>query len=185
MRRLKHGKPIANISARSNSQPANLRRRRVRNVVAIQIRRSQHAIVLRPQNNLLKDRIRNPVIHQNLLLPLPIRRATHRSPPATAFTSATTSRANSFEANSIPGSISAAFSSGVSFGFASTIAQNPALALRHRLLAKLLRSNLISPLAERALSELLNVSLVHERHRLAPIDPAHTESPLAPAASTQ
>ena len=36
MRSLKHRIAIANIRARRNPQPANLRRRRIRNVIAIQ-----------------------------------------------------------------------------------------------------------------------------------------------------
>ena len=69
--------------------------------------------------------------------------------------------------NSRPGSISAAFSSTVMPGLASDVAQNPALALGHGLVAELLDGHFVAPLAERALSELLDVALVHQRDGLA------------------
>ena len=46
------------------------------------------------------------------------------------------------------------------------VAQDPALALSHRCIAELFNRNLVAPLAERALGKLLDVALVHQRHRL-------------------
>ena len=47
------------------------------------------------------------------------------------------------------------------------IAEDPALALGHGLIAKLFRCDFIAPLAESAFGELLDVALVHQRDRLA------------------
>ncbi len=43
------------------------------------------------------------------------------------------------------------------------IAEDPALALGHGLIAKLFRRDFIAPLAEGAFGELLDVALVHQR----------------------
>ncbi len=57
----------------------------------------------------------------------------------------------------------------VRLGFLSLLSMNPALALGDDLAPELLRGNVVSPLAERAFGELLNVALVDERDRLAVI----------------
>ena len=62
---------------------------------------------------------------------------------------------------------SAAFCSTVRFGIGFEIAEDPALALGHGLVAELLRSDLVAPLAEGAFGELLDVALVHQRDGFA------------------
>ena len=52
-------------------------------------------------------------------------------------------------------------------GVGIDIAENPALALGHRLVAKLLDGYFVSPLAECAFGELLDIALVHQRDGLA------------------
>ena len=52
-------------------------------------------------------------------------------------------------------------------GVGVDIAQDPAFALGHGVLAELLGRHFVAPLAERAFGELLDVALVHQRHGLA------------------
>ena len=67
----------------------------------------------------------------------------------------------------MPGSISAAFSSMEMSGVRFDVAEDPALALGHGLIAKFLGSHFVAPLAERALSELLDIALVDEGYGFA------------------
>ena len=66
-----------------------------------------------------------------------------------------------------PGSMSAAFCFDGQAGVGVHVAQNPALALGDGLGAELLRRDLVAPLAEGALGELLDVALVDQRDGLA------------------
>ena len=69
MRRFKDRVAVADVSTRSNTQPANLCRTSVRDVVAIQVGSSEHVILLRANDHLLEDRISDAVINQQLLFP--------------------------------------------------------------------------------------------------------------------
>ena len=166
MRCLEDRKAIADVSARRNSQPANLRGCSVRNVVAIQVCRGQHAVVLRTQDDLLEDRIRDSVIHQDLRLPLPsaVRRANrgqHRLHLCHHALAKLLRRKLDPRLNQRRILLRRQARVGLQ------VAQNPALPLGHGLFAELLRGNLVAPFAEGSLGELLDISLVDDGHRLA------------------
>src|SRR6185312_227608 len=68
----KDGVSIADVSTRSDAEPANLRRASVRDVIAVQVGSGQHAVLLRPNDHLLKDGIGNAIVDHQFLLPLPV-----------------------------------------------------------------------------------------------------------------
>ena len=70
MRGFKHAVAVADIGAGRHAQPAHLGRRRVGNVVAIQIGRGQHLILVGTRENLLEDGVRDAVVDHDFLLPL-------------------------------------------------------------------------------------------------------------------
>ena len=70
MRRLEDGVAVADVRARRDAQAADLRRRRVGDVVAVQVRRGQNTIVLRADDDLLEDGVGDAIVDQHLLLPL-------------------------------------------------------------------------------------------------------------------
>ena len=68
----KHCITVADIRSRRDSQATDLRRARVRNVVAIQVRSRQNTVFIWADDHLLKNGIRNAVVDQQLLLPFPL-----------------------------------------------------------------------------------------------------------------
>ena len=62
MCRFKNSETIPDIRTGSDSQAANLRRASVRDVIAIQVRRGQHGVFVRPRDHLLEDGIGNAVV---------------------------------------------------------------------------------------------------------------------------
>src|SRR5882757_6298339 len=72
VRRLKYRVAVAHIGPGGYAQPTHLRCASVGNIVAIEIRAGQDAVLLRPNDDLLKDGVGDPIIDQQLLLPLPV-----------------------------------------------------------------------------------------------------------------
>ena len=60
---------VADVGARRDAQSAHLRRRRVRDVVAIQVGRGQDAVVRGADDDLLEDGVGDAVVDQDLVLP--------------------------------------------------------------------------------------------------------------------
>src|SRR5215469_8362226 len=59
---LENGVLVANIRSWCNAQSTNLRRRCVRNVIAVQVRRRKNRILVRAGNNLLEDAVSDSVV---------------------------------------------------------------------------------------------------------------------------
>ena len=69
----------------------------------------------------------------------------------------------------MPGSTASAFCATVRFGILVFVAEDPALAFGDDLVAEFLDGDFVSPLAEGALGEFLDVALVHQRDALEAI----------------
>src|SRR3989442_655356 len=61
---------VAVVPAGSEAQPADLRRARIGKVVTVQIGCAHHLVFVRASQDLLQHRVRNPVVDQDLILPL-------------------------------------------------------------------------------------------------------------------
>ena len=166
VRRFEDRVTIANVCPRSDAQPANLRRASVRNVIAIEIRRRQHGVLIRPRHHLLEDRVGNAVVDHEFLLPLVV----------AVCGIDTVEHVFHFQLHSVakrgrsklhPRLNQFSILRHRQVQILVLVADDPALALRDHLVAKLLGGQLVSPLAERALGKLLDVALVHQRHTLA------------------
>src|ERR1700687_1674815 len=162
----KTGVAIADVGARSDAQPAHLRRAGVGNVVSVQVRRGQYGIFIGSGHDLLEDGIGNPVVDHEFLPPRPLAmRGINRFQNVLDFL-----------VDRLPevfrGKLHARFDErsillNRNVGVFILVAQNPALALGHHLVAKLLGRQLVNPLAERSLGKFLDISLVHQGHTLA------------------
>src|SRR6202042_539872 len=112
--------------------------------------------------------VSNPIIHQNLLLPLPIAmRRADRSKHALYFGNHLIAKLlrRKLDPRLNQSSILLRRQARILLD----IPKYPALPFRNRVLAELLSGNLIPPLTESPLSELLNVALMHQRHSLASV----------------
>ena len=66
MGRLEERSAIADVGARCNSEPTDLGRAGVGEIVAVQVRRRENVVFIRAQEQLLEHRVRNPVLDQDL-----------------------------------------------------------------------------------------------------------------------
>ena len=184
MRGLKDRVAVANVRPGSNSQSAHLRRASVRNVISIKVRSRQHRVFVRPRDYLLEDRVGDPVVDHDLLLPF--------AAPVRCINAV--EHALDFLLHLLPerrlGKFHPRFDHLCIFRDRQLrvlilVIQNPALALGDYLIAKLFGGKLVSPLAERALGKLLDISFVHQRHRfpsaLQSVLDRHPHQPLGSA----
>jgi len=73
--RLEYGVPVAHVAARREPEPAHLRRRGVREQVAVQVGCGDHRVLLGTEHELREHRIRNPVFDDHLSrVPFPVPR---------------------------------------------------------------------------------------------------------------
>ncbi len=70
MRCFKHAVAVADIRARRHAEPADLRGAGIGQIIAIQIRRCEHAVFIRAHEHLLEHRICDAIVDHQLLLPL-------------------------------------------------------------------------------------------------------------------
>lgn len=66
MRSLENGCAIADVRARRHAEPAHLRRAGVGEVVAVEIGRRKHRVLIGPQEELLEHRVGNHVLDHDL-----------------------------------------------------------------------------------------------------------------------
>ena len=178
---LEDGEAIADVGAGRDAEAADLRGGGVGDVVAVEVGGGEDAVVLGADDDLLEDGVGDAVVDQDLLLPLAVAvRLADRGEDG--LDPRRQSSPKSSGANSMPGSMSAAFCFGREVRVGLEVAEDPALALGDGLVAELLRGDFVAPLAEGALGELLDVALVDEGDGLAAVVDARTGWPRAPAA---
>src|SRR5712664_1833300 len=150
VRRFENAESVADIRSRRHTESAHLRRACIGQIIAIQIGSRQHAVFIRPQQHLLKHRIRDAVVDHQFLLPL----------------SLSVSRVNRverllhFAADRLLERVRGRLESWLDQRrillhrerrILVQIVHNPALALGDRLRSELLARQVIAPVAERAL----------------------------------
>src|ERR1700722_3400947 len=72
VRGFKDGITVADVGARGNAEPAPLGCAGVGIVVAVEVGAGEHAVILRPDDDLLENGVGDAVVDQQLLLPLPV-----------------------------------------------------------------------------------------------------------------
>src|SRR2546428_182946 len=73
--RVEYGVPVAHVAARREPEPAHLRRRGVREQIAVQVGCGDHRVLLGTEHELREHRIRNPVLDDHLSrVPFPVSR---------------------------------------------------------------------------------------------------------------
>src|ERR1017187_9256043 len=165
VRGFEDGVLVSDVRARRNAESANLRRGGVGNIIAVQVGRCQYRVLIGTGNNLLEDAVGDAIVNHQLRLPRPL---------AVSGVDAVEHNLHLFVervAEVLLRKLQTGLHHlGVVLDGQSRIlvevADDPALALGDDLVAKLLGSQLVAPLAERAFGELLDVALVHEGHRL-------------------
>ncbi len=166
MRCFEYGEAIADVSARRNAQATHLRSGSVGDVVAVEVGRRQNAVVGGPNDDLLEDGIGNAVVDEDLVLPRPVAvRFADRIEHSFDF-------GIEFVAKCLVPELEARLDECRVFfnrdaGVRIDIAEDPALALRHGLIAEFLHRHFVAPFPKCAFSELLDVALVNERDSLA------------------
>src|SRR6266478_310223 len=165
MSRFKHPVAIADIRTRRHTEPAHLSCASIGQIISVQIGSRQHAVFIRPQQDLLKHGVCDAVIDHQLVLPLSFAmRRGYR-----------VERLLYFAVNSLLERVRSLFESRfdqrrILFhgkrGILVQIVHDPALALGDRLRSELFARQVIAPVAERALGKLLDVALVHQRNAL-------------------
>src|SRR5215472_3342519 len=157
---------IANIRSRRNTQPAHLGGARVGNIVSIQVRRSQYRIFVGSRHHLLEDRVRDAIVDHDFLLPRAIAmRGIDRIQHVFHFFLYRLTERRRSELH--PGFDHLGILRNAEVGIFIFIIDDPALAFGHNLVAEFFGRDLVSPLAEGAFSEFLNVALVYQGDGLA------------------
>ena len=166
MRGFKHRKTIADVGAGSDAETADLGRGGVGDVVAVEVGGGEDGVVGRPDDDLLEDGVGDAVIDEDLLLPCAVAVGLADGVEH-AFDLGVEIVAEflvaEFEAGLDEGGI--LFNGDIGVGV--DVAEDPAFALGDHVLTELLDGDFIAPLAECALSELLDVALVDEGDGLA------------------
>src|SRR5437870_1185692 len=135
------------------------------NIVAIQVGRGQHLIFVCTRHDLLEDGIRDAVVNHQLLLPRAV---------AVCLVDLVQHILDFFIDGFLelfgrkfqPRLDHVGILFDCEIGILIFVIQNPALALGDNLVAELLSREVITPLAEGALGELLDIALVHQRDTL-------------------
>src|SRR3974390_527373 len=159
---------VADVCSGGDAESADLRGRRVRNVVTIEVGCRQHSVLIRTGDDLLEDAVSDAVVHHQLLLPRAV---------AVGGIDAL-DHALHFGVERVAEVLGSEFQSrfhhlGVLFdgeaGILVLVVDDPAFALRDQLVAEFLRGQFVAPLAESPFGELLNVALVDDGYRLLAI----------------
>src|SRR5690349_3830173 len=70
--RLEHGEPVPHVASRGETEPAHLRRGRIREQVAVQVRRRDHRVLVGSQHELSEHRVGDAVLDDHpSAVPLP------------------------------------------------------------------------------------------------------------------
>src|SRR5712691_7667790 len=162
VRGFKAAKAVTDIGARRHAQPADLRSAGIRQIVAVQVGRRQHLVLIGARQHLLENGVGDAVVHHQFLLPLAlamagVERLEHLLDLGLHFL-----------LELLVGLLQARLDHrGVlldaDVGVAVAVGQDPALALGDNVRAEFIFGQFVAPVAERALGKFLDVAFVHQR----------------------
>src|SRR5438270_5258544 len=159
---------IADVSAGGNAEPSHLRRAGVGNVIAVQVGRCQHRVLVSAGYDLLEDGIGDAVVDHQLLFPRSI--AVSLVDGIEDIFHFLVNRIAEFRRAELQARLDqVCILLDCNIGILVLVVENPALALGNDLVAKFLRGQFVAPLAKSALGELLDVALVNQGYTLAAV----------------